>query len=104
MTTRQPRARIGSEVAMSLVERVRDALNRQEVPTTGLTSDGYRAEERSDGSVIVRWGHGEPFSGLRFIRGGHGLASCAQALEREDIEFQPIEHEDANGLYIRVIG
>ena len=87
---------------MSLVQRVREALDRQGVPEATVDRDGYRVEAMMGDLAIVRWGRGEPFQGTRITGDAPELRSCMTALKRERFLVAPNEFEDAAGLFIAV--
>ena len=68
---------------MSIMQRARDALDRQAIPQARTGVHGYRVDHGSGRSAIVRWGHNEPFRGAQGTRNTGGLASCGGALNRE---------------------
>ena len=87
---------------MSLVQRVKEALDRQGMPEATVDRDGYRVEAMMEDLAIVRWGRGEPFQGTRITREDRQLLSCMTALKRERFLVAPNEFEDAAGLFIAV--
>jgi hypothetical protein len=68
---------------MSIMQRVREALDRQSIPQARTGVHGYRVDHGSGTSAIVRWGHNEPFRVAQGTRNSGGLASCGGALHRE---------------------
>ena len=68
---------------MSIMQRAREALDRQRIPRARTGVHGYRVAQGSGTSAIVRWGHNEPFRAVRGIRNRSGLTSCGRALNRE---------------------
>ena len=95
-------SRLQQSAAMSLVQRVKQALDRQGVPEATVDRDGYRVEAMMGDLAIVRWGRGEPFEGIRITRDDPELISCMAALKRERFLVAPNEFEDAAGLFIAV--
>jgi hypothetical protein len=87
---------------MAITPEVREALDRQSIHETSVNRDGYRVEEGPSNSAIVRWGRGEPFSGVRIGGRGHELTRCWHALNGAGFHVVPKEFEDADGPYIRV--
>ncbi len=68
---------------MSIMQRAREALDRQGIPQASTGVHGFRVDHGSGTSAIVRWGHNEPFRAVRGIRNRSGLTSCGRALNRE---------------------
>ena len=68
---------------MTIVQRAREALDRQRIPRAGAGAHGYRVDRGPGASAIVRWGHDEPFRAVQGVRNDDGLASCSSALIRE---------------------
>jgi len=89
-------------ITMSIAPQIREALDRQGIHETSVNKDGYRVEDGSDDSVVVRWGRGEPFRGIPTSRQGQDLARCGRALDGAGFNVVPKEFEDAAGLYIIV--
>ena len=87
---------------MSFARRVSEALERQGIGPSTADREGYRVEETSDDLIVVRWGHGEPFSALKVGVSGEGLTTCAAALKRERFLVAPNPFEDAGGHFIAV--
>ena len=69
--------------AMSTMQRVREALDRQRITRARSGAHGYRVDQGSGTSAIVHWGHNEPFRAVRGTRNSGGLVSCGGALNRE---------------------
>jgi hypothetical protein len=86
---------------MSLTQQVRDALDRRRIQPASTHLDGYHFDNGPAGSVIVRWGRGEPFDGTqapkRFLR------SCARALTSQRFNVAPGVSNDSGGNYIVVL-
>ena len=70
---------------MSIMQRAREALDRQRIPRARTGVHGYRVARGSGTSAIVRWGHDEPFRAVRGMRNRSGLTSCGRALDREGL-------------------
>jgi hypothetical protein len=68
---------------MSIMQRAREALDRQGIPRADTGTHGYHVDDGPSTSAIVRWGHGWPFRTVRGTRNDDGLASCGGALTRE---------------------
>lgn len=60
---------------MPTVQQVQDALDRRGVPRTSATGEGYHVEAGPGGTVLVRWGYGDPFKGNTMLKGGSKMAS-----------------------------
>jgi hypothetical protein len=71
---------------MSIMQRAREALDRQRIPQARTGVHGYRVDPGSATSAIVRWGHNEPFRAAQGTRNSGGLASCGGALNREGFQ------------------
>jgi hypothetical protein len=88
--------------SVAIMQRVREALDRQGIPRANTGTHGYRVDRGTGISAIVRWGHGRPFRTVRGTRNNDGLASCSGALIREGLQTT-LEHLfDPRGLRIAV--
>jgi hypothetical protein len=87
---------------MSLVQHVREALERRGLPQAAVNRDGYRVDEAESDLAIVRWGRGQPFRGRMIVPDGPELALCMRALKQEGFLVAPNAFEDSDGLFIAV--
>jgi hypothetical protein len=78
-------------------QEVRDALDRHGVPQAGATNAGYHVEDGPNGTVLVRWGSGEPFKPDYGIPSGRKFRSCVQAVTGEGLRIVP----DGQGNFMR---
>ena len=72
---------------MTLQERVESILESYMIGKAGGFEMGYYAETTPDGSVLLRWGYGEPFNPNDFL--SDGLKRCVTALQSANLDVVP---------------
>jgi hypothetical protein len=86
---------------MDLMQHVREALDRRRIQRAHIRLDGYHLEDGPSRSVVVRWGHGDPFDGAEAPE--RCLRRCARTLTSQRFAVSPGVPTDERGAYIVVL-